>query len=111
MATGISNDGAGTLTVSNTGVYQLIFGISSQTAGLYTFEIFAGNPTPVALGNNYTFASPATATGFHGWSVIRSFTAGDKIQFVNTTSSSFSIQPAVTPNGGNGTFLCIIQIQ
>jgi hypothetical protein len=105
---GITYSG-GTITVSNTGLYFITYGISpTNNLTQSTFKLTVNGSNQ---GQAY-YVSQSHAGSFNGSSVntvILSLTAGDQLQLVSTTGST--VYFGYTANSLPGVFFDIIQLQ
>jgi hypothetical protein len=116
---GITNS-SGTLTVSNTGIYWISFGIG-QDSSATTVTICSLYLNGSFLGDEYrlsTYSLMATtgfgvytnATGLTSLSCVLSLSAGDQIAVINESGASRRFLPPVL-FGKQSAYLSIVQLQ
>jgi hypothetical protein len=127
---GVTNSG-GTITVPNTGIYQVTVGITSDVTGpsaISTFALYLNNA--LFLGNGYIspslyYAGTRLATqvlsdpgyrkyrvGMVSLSMTLALSAGDQLNIVNVSSGLRTLYPSAGfyGVGGPGAYITVIQI-
>ncbi len=115
---GITNSG-GLITVPNTGVYLVTYGINMGTiarTGLFTLYVNTGSGF-VSQGYNFNVGQLRNPPGLYNWitqssqTVILSLPANAQIELRNETTGVYSVQLSQIGYPQVGAYLDIIQLQ